>query len=223
MIYKFERVKTENEKEALYKLRYQVYCEEKQWFDSDNYDNMLECDVYDQYSEFFAAKNEDGDLIGCIRLIFYSPENQLQICAHPSVAKSGLDFTKCAEVSRHIVVPGYRTGNIMIGLVRILHRHIIEERPELEYLLIGALDQNMRILCGIGYDFKQIGEPGICYNDLVIAAQMNLQTMENHLRTTAPDYYNWVHEDPSIMDSSQSLLRFIKNRVKNIVSPQNDG
>lgn len=214
MVYYFKHVKDEKEKEELYKLRYRVYCEEKKWFDKDKYESKQEIDIYDQHSALFSARNDDGNLIGCIRLILPSHENQLQICAHPSIAKSGLDFAKCAEVSRHIVVPGYGTGDIMIGLVRILHRYIIDQRPDLEYLLIGALDQNMRVLCGVGYDFIQVGEPAICYNDLVIAAKMDLQVMEEHLKQTAPSYYDWIHQDPTIMDGSHSLLGFMKDKIR---------
>lgn len=214
MVYYFKHVTDEKEKEELYKLRYRVYCEEKKWFDKAKYKNGQETDIYDQQSALFSARNIDGDLIGCIRLILYSPENELQICAHSSIANSGLDFVKCAEVSRHIVIPGHGRGDIMIGLVRILHRYIIDQRPDLEYLLIGALDQNLRVLRGVGYDFIQIGKPEICYNDLVIAAKMDLQKMEDHLKKTAPGYYNWIHEDPAVMDSSDSLLSFMKDRLK---------
>jgi N-acyl-L-homoserine lactone synthetase len=214
MVYYFKHVTDEKEKEELFRLRYRVYCEEKEWFDKADYEKKLETDIYDQQSALFSAGNSDGDLVGCIRLILPSPENQLQIYAHPSVKEADLDLAKCAEVSRHIVVPGHSTGDIMIGLVRILHRYIIDQSPDLEYLLIGALDQNLRILRGVGYDFIQFGEPAICYNDLIITAKMNLQVMEEHLKENAPSYYRWIHQDPTIMDGAHSLLGFIKDKRK---------
>jgi N-acyl amino acid synthase of PEP-CTERM/exosortase system len=55
--------------EQIYRLRFEVYCYECGFIKAADYPDGLEIDEYDAQATHFAAINDDGDLIGTIRMI----------------------------------------------------------------------------------------------------------------------------------------------------------
>lgn len=65
----FKKATTEEEKIEIYKLRYQVYCEEYGFLPAADHPDGLEKDEYDDFSTHFTATDNQGNIIGTIRLI----------------------------------------------------------------------------------------------------------------------------------------------------------
>ncbi len=94
----------------VYRLRYKVYCEEWGFEKPEDHPGKLETDEYDQHSIHLGAfSQEDGNLIGTIRLILNS-ELGFPIDRHCTFDTdiSSLDRNRIAEISRLAVSKEYR-------------------------------------------------------------------------------------------------------------------
>lgn len=103
--------KTDSELEALYKLRYQIYCHEIKVFNPKTYPDGLERDEFDPFSVHFQAKRiQDGIAVGCIRLINAEPlgfQLEKQFTLDPDI-----DRFKLLEASRYLVLRSCRHQGI---------------------------------------------------------------------------------------------------------------
>src|SRR5262245_33033942 len=59
--------------DASYRLRYQVYCMERQFLDAGSYPDGRECDEFDEYSMHLGVTDAHGDLAATARLITANP------------------------------------------------------------------------------------------------------------------------------------------------------
>ncbi len=71
MLYFFEVI-DENMLEKIYRFRYDIVCEELEFFDKSLYKDKKETDKYDKYSTHFVALNEDCEIVATTRLIHHS-------------------------------------------------------------------------------------------------------------------------------------------------------
>lgn len=153
-MYTYRLVENIEEKQLIYKLRYDIYCKEKGWLDSSNYVEGLETDKYDESSIHIAAFDIDNILVGSVRMIIPETDMPLPI---EECFEIGKDFTQDRfEVSR-LVIPKDRRGiTISIGLIRTIYDWAIENKMTHAYAII---ENNFMIyLNRIGYPFKPIKE-----------------------------------------------------------------
>ena len=61
-----------NKMEQAFKFRYDIFCEEKKFFDRDSFDEPMETDIFDQYSLHFAAFDQFENIKGYARLVCHS-------------------------------------------------------------------------------------------------------------------------------------------------------
>ncbi len=94
----------------IYRLRYEVYCNECHFLDPAQYSDGLEMDEYDPCSGHFAAFNHDGEIVGTVRLVqpvehlLYPFESHCTVFddfRFPERAQAG-------EISRLVVKKTYR-------------------------------------------------------------------------------------------------------------------
>ena len=153
-MYTYRMVESTEEKKLIYKLRYDIYCEEKKWLDSSNYLRCIENDKYDDSSLHFGAFDINNVLVGSVRLIL--PKNGMAIPIEKAFGFYPDCNQKKVEISR-LVIPKDRRGfNILGGLLReiynwgitndITHAYAIVENDLLKYI-------NRK-----GYPFKPITE-----------------------------------------------------------------
>jgi N-acyl amino acid synthase of PEP-CTERM/exosortase system len=91
--------------EQVFRLRYQVYCLECNFLKPEDYPDGIEMDEYDDQSVHFAAMNEDGQVIGTMRLILqgkhiFPVEHH---CPGIVIDKTGLPQVSYAEISRLVI------------------------------------------------------------------------------------------------------------------------
>lgn len=150
----YRLVENDEERKLIYKLRYDIYCEEKKWLDSSNYLECLENDEYDKNSIQFGAFDINNILVGSVRLIL--PYNNIKIPIEKDFEIPIAFNQKIVEISR-LVIPKNRRGfSILGGLLTeiymwgiangITHAYAIVEKDLLNYIIRK------------GYPFKPITE-----------------------------------------------------------------
>ncbi len=151
-MYTFEHVLSSSSREKAFRLRYEVYCKEKQWLDPSQYLDMLERDEHDETSETFLAYNVDtNQAIGTARLIISNDDfSSLHIEKHPSI-NGKLDTIKCVEISRLAILERARQGNVFIGLIRMLFRHILKYHSDFDYIYFSVEERFLQKVNQLGF------------------------------------------------------------------------
>lgn len=115
----FRKPKNQEEIDAMYKLRYRVYCEEYHFLDPAKFPNKMEIDEFDEHSEYVVAIKNEKDIIGCVRLI---KPNDKKFPTEEGFHVTNLDKNNTVEISRLIVEKPYRSTKVGIGLYRGIYR-----------------------------------------------------------------------------------------------------
>lgn len=104
------------------RLRYEVYCNECHFLNADDYPDRCESDAYDANAYHVAARNEMGQTVGTVRLVFADSAGRFPFEEHCTIFEH---FTfppreECAEVSRLVVNRGYRRrpGDTLQGVAK---------------------------------------------------------------------------------------------------------
>jgi len=109
MEFKFKKVDSEELLKEIYRVRYEVYCEECGFLPAADYPNGLEIDQFDEHSIHFAAFADDA-VIGTCRLVKYSvhgyPLNEH--CKEISINESEIPKPGLVEVSRLALRKSFR-------------------------------------------------------------------------------------------------------------------
>ena len=96
--------------EQIYRLRFQVYCQECGFIRNEDYPDQKEKDRYDGQSIHFAAISTEGDVIGTMRMIL-SGEYPLPISTHCpdiKISHDPLPGMSYAEISRLVISKNLR-------------------------------------------------------------------------------------------------------------------
>lgn len=104
---------TPESKEIHYAIRYQVYCEEMEFANKDDFPQKLERDVYDNFSSHFIIRHiHTGQWIGAMRLIFRKGELLFPMEKHCTFSEyTDLNlFNQSVELSRLCVIKEIRRG-----------------------------------------------------------------------------------------------------------------
>jgi N-acyl-L-homoserine lactone synthetase len=109
MILTINKVEDENERKAIYRLRYQVYVQEWGFERPENHREGMEKDEFDESSVHFAVKDEEGNIVGTVRLILNSPKGfPIEKYCHINIDKKRYGQAKFAEISRLAISKKYR-------------------------------------------------------------------------------------------------------------------
>jgi len=151
-MYTYKLVESAQEKELIYKLRYDIYCEEKRWLDSSDYLQCLESDKYDEISLHFGAFDVENILVGSVRLIL--PEDNMPIPIETVFEITPNYYQKRVEVSR-LVIPKNRRGfDILMGLIRTIYEWAIANNITHAYATIES--NLLNYLVRKKYPFKTV-------------------------------------------------------------------
>jgi N-acyl-L-homoserine lactone synthetase len=148
------------EKDELFRLRYQVYCKEKQWLKESDYPDGREIDEYDPHSVHFVAIKNDK-VAGTARAIFPS-ELGLPILNSFNVAVPA-HVTSYVEISRLAVFREARGLAFTLGLLRTLSAWCLEKGITNGYAVLE--NDLLDFLVRLGYPFKQVGEKKYLYGN----------------------------------------------------------
>ena len=121
----------------IFELRYQVYTVERSFLPSEKYPDKLETDDFDEQSAHFAALNEEGRVLGAVRMIFTRPQMIPVKKYCPGVSFDSICLThNAAEISRLVMSKksrqvlrdeGVSEEEIVIGLCQAMYNECVEE------------------------------------------------------------------------------------------------
>ena len=206
-------------------LRYEVYCLECKYLDAAAFPDGLESDPFDVYSTHFCARNERGEMVATLRLVFDSPLGfPLEDHAGPlSDEYHRLPRAKSAEISRLILAKSYRRrandglygadlGNAQ-GMTQAELTYRRSQYPlilfglfkemymeslgiGLEYWLAAMEPGLQRMLSNFGMGLKQVGEP-MSYYGQVIPFYASIEELTRFVMESRPDVFRFFGSPPA--------------------------
>jgi N-acyl-L-homoserine lactone synthetase len=214
-MYTFEHVSTSKGRQAAFGLRYEVYCKEKMWLDPNKYSNMLEKDEHDEKSETFLAYNSEMEkTVGTARLIISDTDaHPLHIVKHPSIDNSFNTFNS-VEISRMAILESARQGNIFIGLIRMLFRHILENFSDYDYIYFSVEERFLKKVNQLGFEFIPFAPTALWYCDQLVPARQVISEMDECVKRNNPEFHRWLWQDPSTMSNDESFIYFLSAKRK---------
>ncbi len=165
------------EKDELFRVRYQVYCKEKQWLKEDDYPDGREIDEFDAYSVHFLAL-KDTSVVGTVRAIFPSKLGLPVINIYGiTVPEHVIHYV---EISRLAVAKEARGIELTMGLLHTLFAWCLEKSITHGYAVVE--NNLLDFLIRLGYPFKKLGAKKYLYGGYNIPVCLSLN------ETVALDY-----------------------------------
>ena len=181
---------------ASYRLRFNVYCLERQFLEASRYPSEMETDEFDEHSIHLGAVDADDELIGTARLILRGPLG-LPIFRHCTIAPEFADVAalpSAAEISRLSVSRDAdrddarpnrrgqrRRGRVRPGAVRMAITKVLYQASKslgVTHWLVAIEPSLYRMLVRSGLPFVQIG-PATNYLGIVAPYLMALADLDD--------------------------------------------
>lgn len=185
------------ELEKSYRLRYNVYCQEKKWLAEYDCPDGLEKDTYDEYAVNVIALDEDFEVVGLMRILQQKNYGTLPFEKHPSLQGNKVMATSVAELSRFIVRSEKYSMNITKGLLRQVYRTSLD--LGLENWTIVIEPSLIRLLKIFGWYFDPVSQPTKYFGAFTQVALGNIKHSESMWPETKPEletYYKANMNDP---------------------------
>ena len=209
MMYHFEYVTSLAGRKTAFRLRYEVYCREKRWLEPKEYSDMLEKDEHDQKSETFLAYDSDsGQAIGTARLIINDGVSPLHIVKHPSL-NNDFNTANSVEISRMAILESARQGNVFIGLIRMLFRHILEHCGDSDYIYFSVEERFLKKVNQLGFEFIPFAPTALWYCDQLVPARQVISEMNDNVKRNNPEFNRWLWQDTSAMAGDETFIYFL--------------
>lgn len=150
--------------EQSYRLRYQVYCLERNFLEAAQYPDQLEWDEYDRCSLHAGVISRSRELVGTLRLV-NGDTNNLPLFRHCSISTECDDTLSqhgihLAEVSRLCVSRACRddsAGNSRVALSLFRAGYQTSKRNGVTHWLAAMEPSLHRLLSSIGVPFRIAG------------------------------------------------------------------
>ena len=185
------------------RLRYDVYCLERQFLDASTFSDKREFDAYDDSAVHCVAIDGEGEILGALRLVLDSPLG-FPVEAHAH----GLDEplhriprARTAEISRLVVAKRERPrplrrpradGSYPLVLLELFRQMNLESlQLGLEYWLAAMEPTLHRMLRRVlGFEFVQIGGPMEYYGE-VFPYMACIADVASSLQRDRPDLFDY--------------------------------
>lgn len=187
------------EMQAIYRLRYRVYCEERRFLPPENYPDGAETDAFDAQSVNFAAFDQDGRVAAAVRLVCPEKARALPYQEHCHLYDGMVqpDPAKAGEVSRLVLNKGYRTppggggtGTVVMEVYRAMYQYSHEHGIRYWY---AAMERPLlRMLARIGVVFERIG-PEVDYFGPVAPFLLDLEELDRNLAQFNPEFLHFLN------------------------------
>jgi N-acyl-L-homoserine lactone synthetase len=178
----------------MYRLRYQVYCQEKEFLDAADCPDGREIDELDVCAAHFVLVDTaaPGKVLGCFRLI---PANPLGLpMAHSMEITASLPpETDAVEVSRLILGRDCRTNSLPILLMlREVYRYGIEHDVGHVYTIIEP--RFAVLLDRLGFRPELVGRPRHYMNGVNAPYVFDLRRFRDGLPAVNPRFHALIRE-----------------------------
>ncbi len=211
------------EYDAVYRLRYQVYCHEAHFLDPSNYPSGLECDRFDAVAEHFLATNANSDdnTVGTVRLVKWSEQYSFPTAIyHESLLEQlerlNFPIESTAEISRLCISKQYRKRAIdgLLGAGGYLDTNDQRRKyPEIILELFKIMYRSSRYNLGIthwiatfenslfrlldryGVHLEPLASEEIDYYGKVKIYGASIDQLEETMKTKKPELYAFFCEE----------------------------
>ncbi len=215
---------TEELREDVFRLRYQVYCVENPFEDPADNPDGLETDAFDHRSTHsLLIHRPSGNMAGTVRLVLPDPENPnesfavQQVCQEPLLKDpERFPVAQMAEVSRFSISKGFRRrrGDTLYGITDGRPLPADEERRVAPHMTLGLIEslvrmsvendvsywcaamepKLLRLLSRLGIYFDPIG-PLVEFHGLRQPCFIKLETFLNRVQAERPDVWEVITDD----------------------------
>jgi N-acyl amino acid synthase of PEP-CTERM/exosortase system len=214
--------------EDVFRLRFEVYCREKNFLSPQDYPGGLETDEFDVGSVHFVVYGDDSLPVGYMRAVDESlgsfpfaahglalspeydpPSRGTAVEISRMMVRS--DYRHCIRAvsdgitpGRHLLDPPARNASdlIQLKLVRLAYRHSLER--DVRWFFAAFEPTLARKLRMMGFPFRPVGPTGDYFGE-VKTYVMDLREMERRLKTAFPAVLSFFHE-PSV-DRNSRVIR----------------
>ncbi len=160
-MFKYVEAKNEELIKKIYRFRCTIACDELKILKREDFLDGLEFDEYDKYSVHFAALDESGEVVSCLRVVHHSPigyptENGMKIDRDLSY----IDRERIGEMSRIFIRSDCRNMRDTKQIIELIKINVCPKMKELgvDYSF-GALEKSFhRLLDMFGMPYEIIGE-----------------------------------------------------------------
>ncbi|MES2888803.1 MAG: PEP-CTERM/exosortase system-associated acyltransferase [Pseudomonadota bacterium] len=218
--FKFHRISSHEHDstwlEQIFKLRYEVYCLERQFLDAHVYPEALEMDAFDHASTHFAGFTQEDDLVATVRLV-KPPASQGFPFQHTCGLFDGVQLPpaeQSSEISRLIVRKSFRQNRagsasasssaapaagasdprspeLLLGMYRAMYRHSRATGVRYWY---AAMERSLAcLLRRAGFAFTPIG-PTTDYYGPVTPFLVDLDELNRTLERQNPLLWAWFNQ-----------------------------
>lgn len=208
--------------DRIFELRYQIYCQERQYLPAINYPDKRESDEYDATSVHFAAFNLKEELVGYVRLVRPIAPQPFPFQIHCPNLMPGVRLNTPAdavEVSRLMVHPNYRRrrGDTLSGI------NTLTDAPEAAHDLRNKSPQILLSLYRLIYNYSRVNHINYWYaameQDLVrVLNQLDFQFEQiglkaNYFGPVAPYLADLQKSQDQVEKYNPALMAWMKKTV----------
>lgn len=147
----------------IYRLRYDVFCQEMHSLAPEDYSEKIECDAYDDFATHLMLCQDNGNLVGTLRMIQDS-QNGFLMEEH-FVLPTNLDRTKTLEPSRLILASELRGYDLSRLLDEAAEKWSLQNNFHIWCLAIQVHLFKKRF--ERGWHMQKLGEAAIYHNTFV--------------------------------------------------------
>jgi len=178
----FKTAETDLDFEKCYRLRYQVYCEEKRWLSADDFPDKLEKDEYDSNATHVMALDADFNCIGIMRIIKECDHNRLPYIDHPGMNGKPYKAENLAELSRFVITARENRHLALKGLLRLVY--LTSRRIGVDNWVYVSEPSLIRFIDRYKYFFDPICSPAKYYGGFTLVASCDISKTEARWKAT---------------------------------------
>ncbi|MFC1687446.1 GNAT family N-acyltransferase [Patescibacteria group bacterium] len=192
---KYRIVKAESDDmiKKVYKLRYEIYCNEVKLLNGEECNDRVESDEFDIHSIHLAVLDRKNEVVGTVRLIKNS------ILGLPTINEFKLserlekvNKEKTLEISRFMVKKNFRKTMLMVDMCKAVYQYT--KQNDYHYML-GCAEKwfiiSMNQLFG---PLNVIGDPKFCFNAMNHPFILGVEEAERNNRKISKVLHKYFSE-----------------------------
>ena len=196
MEYYFKEADSEYELERAFRLRYEVYCEEKKWLKKEDYPDGIENDEYDDKAVHLVAFDEDFRLVGNIRILRQEDFGKLPFEDHPSLSGRQITFPALAELSRFVIRTNGSSLMLAQGLLRAVYQTVV--KLGIENCIDICEPSLIRLVSRFKVYFEPLAPPCMYYGGFTQPALLDIKAMKEKWRKDK-ECWAYYHEENAVL------------------------
>jgi N-acyl-L-homoserine lactone synthetase len=193
----FKTASTDLELQQCYRMRYQVYCEEKRWLSTRDFPNGMEKDFYDENAVHVMAFDNDFRLVGLMRILQKKDFKVLPFEKHPAMKGKAFMAPDVAELSRLIVTAKKNRMDVTKGLLRAVYQ--TSRQMGIENWTIVIEPSLMRLLGIFDFVLEPLSLPAKYFGGFTQVALANISRSEKMWHEIKPQSEAFYQSEAAIL------------------------